>query len=254
MERVAGLPPAGDQPLQILFRMVALVEDQSDVLEILSQHAVALDQFLGDASESDGVRLVAGIDAGEEWDVEVRTHQQGQAHHAQIRPLRFGMSSLSQFRRRAAIDEGIEVCAIEAQAADINPKALHKLPAQVRLDLADSSLIDRFHGVPETLGTKLLAGKREPAPEGGLLIPVGHLGLAAGACQAIQSGEHEILTDTGPLPPLGNVPIDQGDELEPLGQAPGRGQQAELLDASLDGLTGLLLETGEECVAGAEVG
>ena len=87
-----------------------------------------------------------------------------------------------------------------------------------------------------------------------MLIPVGHLGLAAGAGQAVQSGEHEILTDTGPLPPLGNVSINEGDELEPLGQAPSRSEQAELLDACLDRLTGLLLEAGEEGVGGAEVG
>ena len=44
---------AGDQRLQILFRIVALVENQSDVLEVLGQQAVTLNQFLGDASESD---------------------------------------------------------------------------------------------------------------------------------------------------------------------------------------------------------
>jgi hypothetical protein len=96
---------------------------------------------------------------------------------------------LSQFRCRAAIDEGIEVRPIEAQAADINAKVLHQLPAEVHLDLADGWLIDGVHGVPEALRTKLLARKREPAPQGGLLIPVGHLGLAARTGQAVQSGE-----------------------------------------------------------------
>jgi hypothetical protein len=62
------------------------------------------------------------------------------------------------------------------------------------------------------------------------------------------------LTDTGPLLPLGNTAVDEGDQLKPLGQAPGRRQEAELVDACLDGLTGLLLETSEESVGGAEVG
>src|SRR5207253_11325194 len=53
---------ARDQCLQILLRIVALVDRQSDVLEVLGQHAVALDQFLGDASEGDRIGLVAGID------------------------------------------------------------------------------------------------------------------------------------------------------------------------------------------------
>src|SRR5204862_291975 len=103
--------------------------------------------------------------------MEVRAHQQGQAHYAQIGPLRFGMTSLREFRCRAAIDEGIEVRAIEAQAADINPKLLHEFPAKVGLDLADGLLIEGVHGVPEALRTKLLARKREPAPQRGLPIP-----------------------------------------------------------------------------------
>ena len=48
--------------------------------------------------------------------------------------------------------------------------------------------------------------------------------------------------------------VDEGDQLKPLGQAPGSRQEAELVDACLDGLTGLLLETREESVGGAEVG
>src|SRR5205823_1204384 len=148
---------------QILLRIVALVENQSDVLEILGQHAVALDEFLGDASEGDRVGLVAGIDAGEERDVEIRAHQQGQAHHAQIRPLGFGMASPCQFRGRAAIDEGVEVRAIEAQAAYVNPEVFDQLPTELHLDFADGRLIDGVHGVPEALGTKLLSGERKPA-------------------------------------------------------------------------------------------
>jgi hypothetical protein len=56
------------------------------------------------------------------------------------------------------------------------------------------------------------------------------------------------------LLPLGKVPVHEGDELKPLGQAPGGGEEAELLDGCLDGLTGLLLESGEERVGGAEMG
>src|SRR5207302_1101561 len=152
--------------------------------------AVTLDQFLGDASESARVRLVAGIDAGEEWDMEVRAHQQGQAHHAQIGPLRFGMASLGELRRRAAIDEGIEVRAIEAQAADINPKLLHQFLAERGLDLADGLFIDRVHGVPEALGTKLLARKREPAPQSGLLIPVAIWALLRGRVRRFKAASN----------------------------------------------------------------
>jgi hypothetical protein len=83
---------------------------------------------------------------------------------------------------------------------------------------------------------------------------VGHAGFAARAGQAIQSSEQEILTDTGSLPPFGNVPVDEGDELQSLSQTPGRGEEAELLDAGFDGLTGLLSQAGEEGVGGAEVG
>ena len=186
--------------------------------------------------------------------MEVRAHQQGQTHHAKIGPLRFGMASLREFRRRAAIEEGIEVRAIEAQTAHINPKVLHELAAEVGLDLADGLLIDGVHGVPEALGTKLLARKGEPAPQGGLLIPVSHLGLAVRTGQAVQSDEQQILTDTRALLSLGNVPVDEGDELKLLGQSPGRSEEAELLDARFEGLTGLLLQAGEERVGSAEVG
>ena len=48
-QRSYDVVTARDQRLKILLRVVALVEDQSDVLEILGQHAVALDQFFGDA-------------------------------------------------------------------------------------------------------------------------------------------------------------------------------------------------------------
>jgi len=62
------------------------------------------------------------------------------------------------------------------------------------------------------------------------------------------------LTDAGPLLTFGNVPVDEGDELKLLCQAPGRGEEAERLDARLDGLALLLLEAGEEGIGGAEVG
>src|SRR5207302_456876 len=164
------------------------------------------------------------------------------------------MASPCQFRGRAAIDEGVEVRAIEAQAAYVNPEVFDQLPTELHLDFADGRLIDGVHGVPEALGTKLLSGERKPALQRSLSIPLGHAGLAVGAGQAVQRSQHEILTDAGPLLTFGNVPVDEGDELKLLCQAPGRGEEAERLDARLDGLALLLLEAGEEGIGGAEVG
>src|SRR2546429_6697139 len=73
------------------------------------------------------------------------------------------MASPCQFRGRAAIDEGVEVRAIEAQAAYVNPEVFDQLPTELHLDFADGRLIDGVHGVPEALGTKLLSGERKPA-------------------------------------------------------------------------------------------
>src|SRR5256884_678440 len=83
-----------------------------------------------------------------------------------FRSLGFGMASPCQFRGRAAIDEGVEVRAIEAQAAYVNPEVFDQLPTELRLDFADGRLIDGVHGVPEALGTKLLSGERKPALQG----------------------------------------------------------------------------------------
>src|SRR5256884_5079023 len=160
------------------------------------------------------------------------------------------MASPCQFRGRAAIDEGVEVRAIEAQAAYVNPEVFDQLPTELHLDFADGRLIDGVHGVPEALGTKLLSGERKPALQRSLSIPLGHAGLAVGAGQAVQRSQHEILTDAGPLLTFGNVPVDEGDELKLLCQAPGRGEEAERLDARLDGLALLLLEAGGEGIGG----
>src|SRR2546430_17444506 len=88
-----------------------------------------------------------------------------------FRSLGFGMASPCQFRGRAAIDEGVEVRAIEAQAAYVNPEVFDQLPTELHLDFADGRLIDGVHGVPEALGTKLLSGEREPALQRSLSIP-----------------------------------------------------------------------------------
>ena len=53
---------------------------------------------------------------------------------------------------------------------------------------------------------------------------------------------------------LGNVAVDEGNELKFFGQPPSGGQKAELLDAGFEGFSRLLLQAGEEGVGGAEVG
>src|SRR2546429_2361084 len=63
-----------------------------------------------------------------------------------FRSLGFGMASPCQFRGRAAIDEGVEVRAIEAQAAYVNPEVFDQLPTELHLDFADGRLIDGVHG------------------------------------------------------------------------------------------------------------
>src|SRR2546429_6745815 len=62
------------------------------------------------------------------------------------------MASPCQFRGRAAIDEGVEVRAIEAQAAYVNPEVFDQLPTELHLDFADGPLLDRAHRVPQGRG------------------------------------------------------------------------------------------------------
>src|SRR5437660_10778870 len=82
------------------------------------------------------------------------------------------MASPCQFRGRAAIDEGVEVRAIEAQAAYVNPEVFDQLPTELHLEVAYGRLMDGVYGVSRRLGPKLLSGETRPAVQWCLTLPL----------------------------------------------------------------------------------
>ncbi len=117
---------AAVEELLIAGRVVTLIKDQGDGLAVAGQRLIALGEFLQDLDKGDAVVLIAGVNFPQQGDVKVDTHQQGQADDAQIATFAFGVTALRQLAGVFCIDEGVEVGAIEDQAAQLEVELLEQ--------------------------------------------------------------------------------------------------------------------------------
>ena len=97
------------QGLKGFLAIVALVEDQSDVIAGFGQLPVMGGEFPGDGAELGAVVDIAGVNLVEQRDVEIGADQQAEADLTQIAALLFIMPALGMFGRGAGVDVGEEL-------------------------------------------------------------------------------------------------------------------------------------------------
>jgi hypothetical protein len=240
--------------LDVRFRVVALVEDQRDVLlQARQQLPMAACQGGQDLGEGDAVRLIARMDLPEQGDVEVGRNHQGQTDDAQVGAVAFGVTALGQTSRRLRIDVGVEVGGIIEERLQVEAVVFDQAAAEGFFDALQDSGIEVIEVVPEALAGQVLDGDGEQAWQDGALIPVRQACLGTGTQGAAESGKQQVVGYGVTLSPFGGVLLEQGMEVEILGDFPERRDGAKVTDQGSIGLVHLL-KAKEQVVGLAEVG
>ena len=125
------------QRLKGLLAVVALVEDQGDVIAGLGQLPVMGGEFLGDGAELGAVVDIAGVNLVKQGDVEIGADQQAEADLAQVAALLLVVPALRQFGGGAGIDVGEEIGAVVDQGAEIELKPLDEALGDLFFEFED---------------------------------------------------------------------------------------------------------------------
>ncbi len=150
-QRTDKVERAVGQSLEAVLAVVALVEDQRDVLAGLGQFLVMSRQLFGNGAELDTVGDIARINPVQEGNVEIRADQQAQAHLPEVAALLLVVAALGEFGRGAGVDVGEEIRAVVDQGAQVEVEALDQ--PLIHLLLKDGHVLGRdlVHMVPEVL-------------------------------------------------------------------------------------------------------
>ena len=139
------------QGVKCLFTVVALVENQGNVIAGFGELAVMGGELFGDGAELGAVIDIAGIDLMKQRNVELGADQQAQADLAQIAALLLIVSALREFSRGAGIDVGEEISAVIDQGTEIELKVLDETLGDLFFAFQDVTGADQVHMVPEVL-------------------------------------------------------------------------------------------------------
>ena len=214
--------------LQVLARVVALVEDQRDALGAVGDLAAAPGQLGGQASEHGRVRAVARTGAVQQGQAEVGGHQQRHAHDAQRLAALLAVAALGQLGALVeGVDVGEEVGGVEQQPAQVEVELADHGGDEVALDGGDGVQREAVHVLPEALAGQLAGLQAEQAGQHGAGEPVGEAGLGAGGEAAVEGGDEQVGADGRAGAALGGVTVDVFGELEPAGEGEQSGGGAE---------------------------
>ena len=218
--------------LEVILRVVALVKDQGDVMDSLTQGSAPLGEFIGHAAEGGGIMLVAGIGVVQQRDFPVGRDQQGQTEEAQVVPSVFAVASLGKRGPVVeAVDERKKVRGIKEQAPQIETEAGDGSGRDFLFDGNDSLLIHPFHIVPKSLAAQLRGLDPDQTREDGFLIPVTDLGLTSRGDTAVEGSNEEVLPNRGALgAAFGDIAVNSRDDIELLGHMESSHQGAEFAD------------------------
>src|SRR5712691_2109845 len=186
--------------LQVLFGVVAFVENQSDVKSVAGQRTAALEKFFGDATEGHRIVLIPRIGMMKQGNLAIGSNQQGQAQNPQVVSTLLAMASLRSLGSGVeAIQEGEEVRGVKQQAMQVQTETRNHRAGDVLFDGGDVLVADARHVVPKALTGELPGRQRQQAPQRRFLVPIGNVGLAAGGDAAVEGGQQHVLTDRGSL-------------------------------------------------------
>ena len=240
-------------PLDVLLRSVAAIKDQGNQVALIGKLAIAVDQGFGKVAEHSGVVLIAGVEMGEQGDLEVGADHQGQADNTQIGPLALGVTPLSEVGRGLRIDEGIEIGGVQEQGSQIDFEVFNQALGQSLLDFSDGGTIQIAHMVPEPLTGQGTLGDGQKALQKGFTVPAVEGGLTGGFHTAVQRGQEQVLAASQALLALGNKMVNDINQVDLLSDIPQGGQGAELKDLGLDWLAGVLFQAFQEGIGGTQM-
>ena len=176
-----------------LLAIVALVEDQGNVIAGLGQLPVMGGEFLGDRAEFGAVVDIAGVDLVEQGDVKIGADQEAEADLAQIAALLLVMPALRKFGRGTGIDVGKEIGAVVDQGAEIQLKPLDEALGDLFLAFEDMIGGDQIHMVPEALGRQHGRIGGQQTSQDRLAVPVGKVHFAGGGHRTIDGSQEQVL-------------------------------------------------------------
>lgn len=221
------------QKFHSLFRVVSLVEGESDIGASFSEHGIALHQLAEDAAELNGIGNVSVVGLMEQRDMEVSRHQKGQADLAKVIAPVLVMSPSRKFPFGACADKSKEVGGIKRETAQVKLVDSYHPAAKIDLDSTDLFPTQAAHMIPKPLAGQLAGLGRTQASEDGISVPSrqGTFTLRAGG--AVDGGQRDVLAYGKSLFPFRDVGIYNLRELEFFDDTPNRSDRAEFGDSDL---------------------
>ena len=214
---------------QILLRVVALVEDERDMLGSSGDLAAALGQARGEAAEGGGVGAIAGIGPVQQRQAEIGRHEQGQADDAQGLAAFLAVTALGELGALVeGVDVGEEIGGVEEHLPEVDVEDGGHAGDDVAFDGLDGGRRETVHVVPEALAGELAGADGEQAGQDGGVEPAGEAGLGAGSETAVQDRGQQVGADGGAGAALGGVAVDVLDEAQARGDIEQGGAGSEV--------------------------
>ena len=192
-------------PVQVLLRVVALVEHQRDLLGPGSELPATPRQVDGEALVQRRVGAVAGIGAMQQRQARVGADQQGHADDAQGLAAFLAVAASGQLGALVeGADVGEEVGGIEQQLVQAEAELAAHVADQVAFDGSDRGGGDAVHVVPEALAGELAGADRQqtaPAMESNQRA---RAALEEGVRQRLRTATSRYRPTEGPEPRLGH--------------------------------------------------
>src|SRR5256884_257928 len=150
--------------LQVLFGVVAFVENQGYVTSAAGQRTAPLEKFFGDAVEGHRIVLIPRIGMMKQGNLAIGSNQQGQAQNPQVVPTLLAMASLRQLRSCVeAVQEGEEVRGVKQQAMKVQTETRNHRAGDVLFYGGDVFFGDARHVVPKPLAGWFARRQRQKA-------------------------------------------------------------------------------------------
>src|SRR5438093_12241208 len=149
------------QTLDVFLGVVALVEDDRNLLAAMAELMVAFGEVGQHAGESNRVGPVPFVDTREQRDVEIPGDHERQSDNTQIGPFGLCMAPLGKPARVVRSQEGVEVGRIVEEGAQVDVKLLDKATGQILLDRGEGPFIQVLHMIPKALTAQCGSTQRE---------------------------------------------------------------------------------------------
>ncbi len=168
---------------------IAAIEDQRNILAVLGHQVIARDQSLHHTRKHRGIILIARVEMGEQGNVKVCAHQQGQADDPQVFAFALGVPALGEGCGRGRGNKRVKIGGIEQERLEVDLELLHQAGGQLLFNRGQRVLLAIRHLVPKPLTPQQALGNGQQACQHARAIPVIERRLAAGRHTAVEGGQ-----------------------------------------------------------------